>query len=69
MKTPLLLIHGDADERVPTSQSYELYHALQERGVPVRMLVIPRSHHNPTEPKMRLEVMTAASDWVERWMK
>jgi dipeptidyl aminopeptidase/acylaminoacyl peptidase len=69
MKTPLLLIHGDADERVPTSQSYELYHALQERGVPVRMLVIPRSHHNPTEPKMRLEVMTAASDWVEKWLK
>jgi dipeptidyl aminopeptidase/acylaminoacyl peptidase len=69
MKTPLLLIHGDADERVPTTQSYELYHALKERGVPVRMLVIPRSHHNPTEPKMRLQVVTAAGEWVEKWIR
>jgi len=69
MKTPMLLIHGEVDERVPTTQSYELYHALKDRGVPVRMLVIPRSHHNPTEPKMRLEVITAASEWIEKWVK
>jgi dipeptidyl aminopeptidase/acylaminoacyl peptidase len=69
MKTPMLLIHGEVDERVPTAQSYELYRALKDRGVPVRMLVMPRSHHNPTEPKMRLEVVTAASEWIEKWIK
>lgn len=69
MKTPMLLIHGEIDERVPTGQSYELYHALKDRGVPARMMVMPRSHHNPTEPKMRLEVMIAASEWIEKWIK
>jgi len=69
MKTPMLLIHGEVDERVPTSQSYELYRALKERGVPARMMVMPRSHHNPTEPKMRLQTMTAALEWVEKWMR
>ena len=68
MKTPMLLIHGEVDERVPIAQSYELYRALKDRGVPVRMLVMPRSHHNPTEPKMRLEVITAASEWIEKWI-
>jgi len=67
MKTPILLIHGDVDERVPTAQSYELFRALKDRGVPARMMVMPRSHHNPTEPKMRMQVITAAAEWVEKW--
>ena len=31
--TPTLVLHGEADVRVPTSQGYEFYHALKREGV------------------------------------
>ena len=44
---PFLLIHGDADQVVPYSQS-ELFHAgLEETGVPVRLVRIPGGDHGP----------------------
>ena len=32
VKTPTLILHGEADVRVPTSQGYEFYHALKKHG-------------------------------------
>ena len=68
VKTPTLIEHGEADERVPISQGYELYNALKTRGVPVRMVVFPRQHHGLTEPKMRLQASKASVEWVEKWI-
>jgi dipeptidyl aminopeptidase/acylaminoacyl peptidase len=31
--TPTLILHGEADVRVPTSQGYEFYNALKRQGV------------------------------------
>jgi dipeptidyl aminopeptidase/acylaminoacyl peptidase len=67
--TPTLIIHGDADDRVPISQGYELYNALQLRGIPSRMLVLPRQPHGPTEPKMRRAMMTATLEWLASYVK
>ncbi len=68
MKTPTLIEHGEADERVPISQGYELYNALKTRGVPVRMIVFPRQHHGLTEPKMRLQAEKATVEWIQKWI-
>ena len=57
VRTPTLVLHGEADERVPISQGYELYTALKRRGVETEMVVYPRQPHGPTEPKFVLDVM------------
>lgn len=67
--TPTMIQQGDADLRVPISQGFELYNALKQQGVPVRMIVLPRQPHGPTEPKMQLAAMQANLDWFEKYLR
>ncbi len=69
VKTPTLLLHGEADERVPTSQGYEFYHALKRRGVTTRMVVYPRTPHGPREPKFVLDIAQRHLDWVDQYAR
>jgi dipeptidyl aminopeptidase/acylaminoacyl peptidase len=64
--TPTMIQHGDADVRVPISQGYEFYNALKVKGVPTRMLVLPRQPHGPNEPKMQLAAMKSNFEWFEK---
>jgi dipeptidyl aminopeptidase/acylaminoacyl peptidase len=66
--TPTMIQHGEADVRVPISQGYEFYNALKVKGVPTRMLVLPRQPHGPTEPKMQLAAMKANLEWFEKYI-
>ncbi len=68
VKTPVLLQHGDADIRVPFSQGIMFYNALKRRNVPVRMLVLPRQPHGPTEPKMILQLMKSNLEWFQKYL-
>ena len=67
-KTPMLILHGEADIRVPTSQGYEMYTALKRRGTPVEMVVYPRTPHGPQEPKFVLDIMHRHIDWVAKYI-
>jgi len=66
--TPTMIQHGEADVRVPTSQGYEFYNALKMKGVPTRMIVLPRQPHGPNEPKMQLAVMKANLEWFDKYL-
>ena len=66
--TPTMIQHGEADVRVPISQGYEFYNALKFKGVPTRMIVLPRQPHGPNEPKMQLAVMKANLEWFEKYL-
>ena len=66
--TPTMIQQGDADVRVPISQGYEFYNALKVKGVPTRMIVLPRQPHGPTEPKMQLAAMKANLEWFEKYL-
>ena len=68
VKTPVMLQHGEADARVPISNSLMFYHALQRRGVPVKLLALPRQPHGPTEPKMVLKTSQSNLDWFEYYL-
>jgi len=68
-RTPTLIQHGEADQRVPIGQGYELYNALKRQGVPVRMLVYPRQGHGFTEPKMTLAGARHNLEWFARYVK
>jgi dipeptidyl aminopeptidase/acylaminoacyl peptidase len=64
--TPTQVIHGENDLRVPFTQGQEFYRALQRRDVPTEMLILPRTPHGPTEPKLLMEVTPRILDWFER---
>jgi dipeptidyl aminopeptidase/acylaminoacyl peptidase len=66
VKTPVMLQHGEADQRVPLSNSVMFYNALRRRNIPVRLLILPRQPHGPTEPKMILKTMQANIEWFEK---
>jgi dipeptidyl aminopeptidase/acylaminoacyl peptidase len=68
-RTPTLIQHGEADIRVPTSQSYEFYNALKRRGVMTKFTVYPRQAHGFAEPKMTLDVAKANLEWFNRHLK
>jgi dipeptidyl aminopeptidase/acylaminoacyl peptidase len=66
--TPTMIQHGEADDRVPISQGYELYNSLKAQGVPTRMIVLPRQPHGPNEPKMLLKVMQTNLEWFDKYI-
>ncbi len=67
--TPTLILHGEADQRVPIGQGYEFYNALKRRGVKTQMVVYPRTPHAPQEPKFLLDVMERHTSWVDQHVK
>ncbi len=67
VKTPTSLVHGQSDERVPPSQGWEFYGALQRVGVPTDFLLLPRQPHGPREPRLQRAVQQWHLDWLTRW--
>ncbi len=51
LQTPMLVIHGERDQRVPLGNTYSLFAQLQLRGIPSRMLVYPDENHWILKPQ------------------
>ncbi|MGE3809318.1 MAG: prolyl oligopeptidase family serine peptidase, partial [Gemmataceae bacterium] len=49
-KTPMLIIHGDLDFRVPVSQGLELFTTLQRLGIASKMINFPDEGHWVSKP-------------------
>lgn len=64
--TPLLIIHGDLDRRVPITQSQELYQALELQHKPVKMLVLPDQDHVPTNPSIIEKTIIEVDEWLRK---
>jgi dipeptidyl aminopeptidase/acylaminoacyl peptidase len=67
--TPLLILHGEADERVPFFQGMEYFQILAARGKTVRMVAYPGSPHFPVLWEQRLNVFQEALDWLAKYDK
>ena len=52
-KTPMLVITGEKDFRIPYTQGLASFTALQRRGIPSRLLVNPNENHWVLKPKNR----------------
>jgi dipeptidyl aminopeptidase/acylaminoacyl peptidase len=65
--TPLLILHGAADDRVPTYQGRELYLVMAARGKTVRMVTYPDSPHFPTKWEQRVDVLREIAAWLARY--
>jgi dienelactone hydrolase len=65
--TPLLILHGEADHRVPTFQGTEYFQMLAARGKTVRMVTYPGSPHFPFLWEQRINVMQELSEWLAKY--
>jgi dipeptidyl aminopeptidase/acylaminoacyl peptidase len=54
---------------VTITQSYELFHALKDNGVPVRFFAYPVSGHFPADPVRQMDVYRRWSEWLVEHLK
>ncbi len=65
--TPLLILHGEADLRVPTFQGREFFILLAERGKTVRMVTYPGSPHFPRLAEQRRDIFLEIKNWLDKY--
>ena len=68
-KTPMLVIHGEQDFRVPLEQGLSTFTALQRRGVESRLLVFPNENHWVLSPANSLQWHEAVFGWLGKHLK
>src|SRR3989440_4654975 len=66
--TPTLIQHGENDHRVPIPNAYEPRQALEDRGVPVKMVVYEGFGHGITKPKQQRAVMEENEKWFTHYI-
>jgi dipeptidyl aminopeptidase/acylaminoacyl peptidase len=67
--TPLLILHGEADVRVPFFQGMEYFQILAARGKTVRMVSYPGSGHFPALWEQRINVFDEVLGWLAKYDK
>ncbi len=68
MKTPMLVIHGERDYRVPVGQGLLVYGVLKAKGVPARLVYFPDENHWVLKPRNSLLWYREVHAWLERWL-
>ena len=71
MKTPLLLIHGEADNNSGTYplQSERYFNALKGMGAPTRLVFLPKESHGYSARESILHVLWEQDRWLEKYVK
>ncbi len=68
-KTPMLVIHGEKDFRIPISQGLGAFTALQRQGVESKLLVFPDENHWVLKPANSLLWHHTVIDWLDGHIK
>lgn len=68
-KTPMLVIHGMKDYRIPYAQGLATFTALQRKGIPSKLLVFPDENHWVLKPANSLQWHENVLGWLDRWLK
>ncbi len=71
MKTPLLLIHGEADNNSGTYplQSERYFNALKGLGAPVRLVMLPKESHGYAAKESIMHMLWEQDEWLEKHVK
>ena len=68
-KTPMLVIHGELDYRVPIGEGLQLFTALQRQGVESRLLVYPDEGHWVLKPQNSELWYNTVLEWFDNHLK
>ena len=66
--TPLMVIHGGMDYRVPVDEGMAAYNAAQMMGVPSRLLIFPDENHWILKPQNAMLWHREYFRWLEEWL-
>ena len=68
-KTPMLVIHGELDYRVPVSEGMQLFTALQRQGIPSKFLYFPDEGHWVLKPQNSELWHKTVFEWLADYLK
>jgi dipeptidyl aminopeptidase/acylaminoacyl peptidase len=68
-KTPMLVVQGDLDFRIPTAQGLSAFTALQRRGIESKLLVFPDENHWVLKPGNSLFWHHTVLSWLDQHIK
>jgi len=68
-KTPMLVITGEKDYRIPYSQGLASFTALQRRDIPSKLLVFPDENHWVLKPKNSIQWYGEVQGWLGKYLK
>jgi dipeptidyl aminopeptidase/acylaminoacyl peptidase len=71
VKTPILLIHGEADNNSGTFpiQSERYYNALKGHGATTRLVLLPHESHGYASKESILHTLWEMNTWLEKYVK
>lgn len=67
--TPMLVIHGGKDFRVPESEGMQAFQVLQLKGIPSKFLYFPDEGHWVTKPQNSMLWNREFFDWLNTYLK
>jgi dipeptidyl aminopeptidase/acylaminoacyl peptidase len=67
--TPILVIHGGNDFRIPYTEGMQAFNAAQIQGIPSRFLYFPEETHFVLKPQNSIVWHREFLNWLDRWLK
>lgn len=67
--TPIMIIHGGKDFRIPYTESLQAFNAAQLQGVPSRLLYFPEESHFVTRPQNSILWQREFFSWLDTYLK
>jgi len=69
IQTPMLLVQGALDFRIPEGQAIQLFTSLQRRGVPSRLFYFPDEGHWVLKPQNSQLWYKTVLEWLDKYVK
>lgn len=69
MRTPMFIVQGELDYRVPISEGMSLFSALQRQNVPSKLLLFPDEGHWVTKPQNQRLWYHEFAAWFDKYLK
>jgi len=67
-ETPMLIIHGELDYRVPVNHGLEVYGVYKGKGLDARLVYYPDENHWILSPRNSIHWFGEFHDWLDRWL-
>ena len=67
-RTPMLVVHGELDYRVPVTQGIATFTALQRLGIPSRFLYFPDENHWVLKPSNSILWHDTVNQWLQTYL-
>lgn len=67
--TPIMIVSGENDFRIPYTESLQAFNAAQLRGIPSKLLIFPDESHWVLKPQNSVLWQREFFDWLDKWLK